>query len=105
MKLDDEILDGVSKSLGVSKKQAEKVLQQMIEDGELQINDDPSMPFDLKLTTDGAKFAEKMISEEYGEFKKVTDHNGISYKVPTIVIMREGIREEDLHHFPLWCDE
>jgi hypothetical protein len=105
MKLDDEILDGVSKRLGVSKEQAEKVLQKMIEDGELQINDDPSMPFDLKLTTDGAKFAEKMISEEYGEFKKITDHNGISYKVPTIVIIREGVREEDLHHFPLWTDD
>ena len=105
MELDDKILDGVSKKLGVSKEQAEIVLQQMIEDGELQINDDPSMPFDLKLTTDGAKFAEKMISEEFGEFKKVTDHNGTSYKVPTIVIMREGVKEEDLHHFPLWSDE
>lgn len=105
MELDDKILEDAMKRCNVSKEQAKRVLQKMIEDGELQINDDPSMPFDLKLTTDGAKFAEKMINEEFGEFKKVTDHNGISYKVPTIVIMREGVKEEDLHHFPLWSDE
>lgn len=104
MELDDKILDNAVKKLGVTKEQAKRVIQKMIEDGELQINDDPSMPFDLKLTTDGSKQAEKYIIEEYGEFKKITDHNGISHKVPTIVIYREGIREQELHNFPLWTD-
>lgn len=105
MELDDKILDDVVKKLGVSREQAERVLQKMIDDGELQINDDPSMPLDFKLTTGGNRFAEKMIIEEFGEFKKVADHTGTFYKVPTIVIIREGIREQDLHNFPLWTDD
>jgi len=93
------------KRFGLTREQAKKALQSMIDDGFLQKNDDPSMPFDFKLTTDGAKMAEKTIQEDFGEFKKITDHNGISYRVPTFVIMREGVREEDLCHFPLWTDD
>jgi len=59
----------------------------------------------FKLTVQGNKYAEKTIIKDYGEFRKVTDHKGVSYKVPVIVILREGIKEEDLNQFPLWDDE
>lgn len=48
---------------------------------------------------------EKMLIDEFGEFKKVIDHNGIAYKVPSIVIIREGIKEHELDRFPLWSEE
>lgn len=102
MELDDEILEQAMKKFGLTRKQAEESLQAMIEDGLLQQSDDPSMPFDLKLTLDGIRYTENLINKEFGEFKKITNHNGISYKVPTIVIMREGIEEQDLKNFPLW---
>ena len=102
MKLVDEIIENAMKKFGITRKQAEDRLQAMIEDGLVQQSDDPSMPFDLKLTLHGIRYTENLINKEYGEFKKITNHNGISYKVPTIVIMREGIREQDLSNFPLW---
>jgi len=105
MEIDDAILKHAMDSFGITKDQVKKILQEMIDEGFLQKNDDPSMPAEFKLTTDGSKFAEKTIIEEYGEFKKVVNHKGIAYKVPTIVIMREGIKEEGLDQFPLWSDE
>jgi len=105
MELDDKILQNAMVTFGLTKEQAKKALQEMINDGLLQKNEDPSVPFEFKLTTSGSKFAEKTIIKEYGEFKKVTDHTGISYKVPTIIIMREGIKESELSEFPLWDDE
>ena len=105
MELDDKILQNAMDRFGISREQAERALQEMINDGLLQENTDPSVPFEFKLTTNGSKFAEKIIIKDYGEFKKVTDHRGVSYKVPTIVIIREGIKEEELSQFPLWEDE
>ena len=105
MELDDEILKNAMNTFGITKEQAVNALQEMIDDGLLQENTDPSVPIKFKLTVHGSKFAEKTIIKDYGEFKKVTDHKGVSYKVPTIVIMREGIKEDDLNQFPLWDDE
>ena len=105
MELDDKILQNAMNVFGITREQAERALQEMINDGLLQKNTDPSVPFEFKLTTSGSKVAEKTIIKEYGEFRKVTDHKGVSYKVPVIVILREGIKEEDLNQFPLWSDE
>jgi len=105
MEIDDKILKHAMVSLGITEDQVKKALQEMVDDGLLQKNDDPSMPAEFKLTTNGSKFAEKIIINDYGEFKKVTNHKGIAYKVPTIVIIREGIKEEELDQFPLWSDE
>ncbi len=105
MELDDEITQKVMDGFGVSRQEAEKQVQELIDMGLLQKNDDPSIPFEFKLTTEGCKFAEKNIIKQHGEFKKVTNHRGISYKVPTIVIIREGIKEDELSQFPLWSDE
>ncbi len=105
MELDDKILDNAIKKFNITRDQAKQFVQEMIDDGLLQNNNDPSMPFDLKLTTLGNKYTEKIIKENFGEFKKVTNHKGISYKVPTAVIIREGIKEEELLHFPLWNDD
>ena len=105
MELDEEIIRHAIERFGISKEEAKKQIQELINMGLLQKNDNPIMPADFKLTNDGSKFAEKTIIKEYGEFKKVIDHNGIAYRVPTIVIIREGIKEQDLHYFPLWSEE
>ena len=105
MEIDDEILKNAMDSFGITKEQAEKEIQEMIDGGLLEENMDPSVPIKFKLTTSGSKFAEKMIISRYGEFRKVTDHKGVSYKVPVVVIVREGIKEEELNQFPLWSDE
>ena len=102
MELDDKILQNAMDTFGITKEQARKALQEMIDDGLLQENEDPSVPMQFKLTTSGCHLAEKTIIKDYGEFKKVTDNKGISYKVPTIVIIREGIKEDELSQFPLW---
>jgi len=102
MEIDDIILKNAMDTFGLTKKQAEKAVQEMIDEGLLSENNDPSVPMKFKITTLGAKLAEKTIIDDLGEFKKVIDHNGISYKVPTIVIIREGINEENLNQFPLW---
>ena len=48
------------------------------------------------------RFVKKML-EEFGEYKKITDTNsGKSYKVPTKLIIEEGVRQEQLKNFPLW---
>jgi len=105
MKIDDAILKHAMDSFGITKDQVEKIMQEMIDDGMLQENTDPSVPMKFKLTTVGNMFAEKVIIQDYGEFKKVVNHKGIAYKVPTIVIIREGIKEDELDQFPLWSDE
>jgi len=105
MEIDDAILKRAMNSFGITEEQAKKAIQEMVDDGLLQKNDDPSMPAEFKLTTGGSKFAEKIIIEDFGEFKKVVNHKGIAYKVPTIVIVREGIKEDELDQFPLWSDE
>lgn len=105
MEIDDKIRKNVMDRLGVTEDQVKKMVQEMFDEGLLQKNDDPSMSTEFKLTTGGSKFAEKTIIEEYGEFKKVVNHKGIAYKVPTIVIIREGIKEDELDQFPLWSDE
>ena len=36
-------------------------------------------------------------------FKKVVDiENGIAYKIPTRLIIEEGLRQEDLKNYPTW---
>lgn len=92
-------------TFGISKAEALKQVQELIDEGLLQINEDLSVPLEFKLTTEGCKFAEKTIIKQYGEFRKVTDYKGVSYKVPTIVIIREGIKEDELNQFPLWSDD
>ena len=104
MEIDNKILKDVMNRFGISREQAENALHQLIDEGLLQQNTDPSIPIEFKLTNQGNKYAEKNIIEQYGEFKKVTDHKGISYKVPVIVILREGIKEEELSQFPLWSE-
>ncbi len=105
MELDDKIIMDAAKRFGISKAEAEKQIQELLEKGFLEKNDNPSMQSEFRLTTEGSRFAEKQIIEKFGEFKRITNHRGIAYKVPTIVIMREGIREQDLDSFPLWSNE
>ena len=105
MELDEKIIMDAAQRFGISMDEAKKQVQALIEDGLLEKNDDPNVSSELRLTTEGSRFAEKQIIEKFGEFKKVTNHRGISYKVPTVVIIREGIREQDLSNFPLWNDE
>ena len=93
------------KRCGISKADAIKQIQELIKAGLLEKNDNPNMSFEFRLTTEGSRFAEKQIIEKFGEFKKVISHRGIAYKVPTTVIIREGIREQDLNNFPLWSDK
>jgi len=104
MELDDIILKNAMNRFGITKEQAIKAVQEMIDDGFLQENTDPSVPMKFKLTTSGSKLAENNIIKDFGEFRKVTDHHGVSYKVPVIVIIREGIKEEELNQFPLWTE-
>lgn len=41
--------------------------------------------------------------KELGEYRKVISiTRGMAYKVPTRVIIEQGIREQDLPRFPLW---
>lgn len=48
------------------------------------------------------KYVIQMI-EEYGLFKKVIDAtSGIAYKVPTRLIIEEGVKQEDLKNYSLW---
>ncbi len=105
MELDEKIIMDAAKRFGISIDEAKKQVQSLIENGLLEKNDDPSVSSELRLTTEGSRFAEKQIIEKFGEFKRVVNHRGIAYKVPTIVIIREGIREQDLNNFPLWSDE
>jgi predicted transcriptional regulator len=105
MELDDKIIMDAAQRFGISKAEAEKQIQELLDNGLLEKNDDPSVSSELKLTTEGSRFAEKQIIKKFGEFKRVTNHRGIAYKIPTIVIIREGIREQDLVNFPLWNDE
>lgn len=105
MEVDDEILNHAMNTFGITKEQAKKEIQEMIDKGLLQENTDPTIPMKFKLTPTGSRLAEKTIISEYGEFRKVTDHKGVSYRVPVIVIIREGIKEEQLNQFPLWEDE
>jgi predicted transcriptional regulator len=105
MELDEEIIMDAAKRFGISKDDARKQVQELLNMGYLEKNNNPNMPSDLKLTTEGSRFAEKQIIEKFGEFKKIINHRGIAYKVPTTVIIREGIREQDLDNFPLWDDE
>jgi len=105
MEIDDAILKNAMDRFGVTEEQAKRIIQEMIDDGLLQENTDSSVPMQFRLTTNGRKLAEESIIKEYGEFKKVVNHKGIAYKVPTIVIIREGIKEDGLDQFPLWSDE
>ena len=48
------------------------------------------------------KFILKMI-KEHGLFKKVVNiENGIAYKVPTRLIIEEGLNQKDLKNYPTW---
>lgn len=41
--------------------------------------------------------------QKYGLFKKITDSTtNISYKIPTRIIIEEGINQKDLHYYPVW---
>jgi len=105
MDLDDEIIHHAMERFNISKEEVEKQLQELVDMGLLQRNDNPIMPAEFRITNSGSKLAEEEMIKKYGEFKKVIDHNGIAYRVPTIVIIREGIKEQDLYQFPLWSDK
>ena len=48
------------------------------------------------------KFIIKMI-QDHGLFKKVVDiESGIAYKIPTRLIIEEGLRQEELKNYPTW---
>ena len=41
--------------------------------------------------------------QEHGLFKKVVDiESGIAYKIPTRLIIEEGLRQKDLKNYPTW---
>lgn len=105
MNRDDLVISDVTKRFGISKDEAKKQIQELIDNKLLENNNDSNIPVKLRLTTKGSRFAEKQIIENFGEFKKVINHRGVAYKVPTVVIIREGISEQDLVNFPLWGDE
>ena len=43
--------------------------------------------------------------EKFGQFKKVVDlQSGKAHKVPTLEIVRNGLRQKDLKRFPLWLE-
>jgi len=105
MELDEKIIHKIMERFGITKEEVTKQLQELIDNGLLEKNDSPNFASEYRLTPNGSRFAEKQIIEKFGEFKKVIDHRGIAYKVPTIVIIREGIKENELNQFPLWSDE
>lgn len=48
------------------------------------------------------KFIIKML-QEHGLFKKIIDTTtGKQYKIPTRVIIEDGLRQQDLKNYPLW---
>ncbi len=48
------------------------------------------------------KFIIKMM-KEHGLFKKVIDiETGIAYKIPTRLIIEEGLRQTELKNYPVW---
>lgn len=48
------------------------------------------------------KYIIKMI-KEFGRFKKIIDQtSGIAYKIPTRVIIEEGLKQEELKNYPTW---
>ena len=48
------------------------------------------------------KFLEQMI-QRHGIFKKVIDaQTGLAYKIPTIIIIEDGLAQENLKKYPLW---
>ena len=48
------------------------------------------------------KFIQNML-EEYGTYKKVIDQDsGIAYRIPTRLIIEEGLRQQDLKNYPRW---
>ena len=105
MELDEKIVMDAANRFGISKSDARKQVQELLDMGFLEKNDNPNMPSDFRLTTEGSRFVEKQIIEKFGEFKRIVNHRGVAYKVPTVVIIREGIKEQDLDNFPLWSDE
>ena len=105
MGLDDEIIRDIMQKFGVTGNEVKKRLQELMDSGLLKKNNNPNLTSEFRLTTNGSRFAEKQIIKRYGEFKKVIDHRGIAYKIPTIVIIREGIKENELSQFPLWNNE
>jgi len=105
MELDEKIIMDAAQRFGISIDEARKQIQELVDNGFLEKNDDPCIASEFELTTEGSRFAEKQIIDKFGEFKRVISHRGIAYKVPTVVIIREGIREQDLVNFPLWNDE
>jgi hypothetical protein len=46
----------------------------------------------------------RIIIKNHGKFKKVVDHKGIAYRVPTEDIIEHGIEEKDLGKYPRWED-
>ena len=76
MELDEKIIMDAAKRFGISIDEAKKQVQSLIENGLLEKNDDPSISSELRLTTEGSRFAEKQIIEKFGEFKKVVNHRG-----------------------------
>lgn len=105
MDFDDKIVRDVADRFGITRDVIKKQLQELIDAGLLEKNDNPNMASKFRLTTNGSRFAEKQIIKKYGEFKKVINSKGVAYKVPTIIIIREGIKEEELSQFSLWSDK
>jgi hypothetical protein len=51
------------------------------------------------------KFIEDM-ERKFGPYKKVVDEEtGKAYKVPTRLILEQGLKHEDLKKFPRWKEE
>lgn len=47
-----------------------------------------------------------LLEKTFGKYKKVVDATtGIAYRVPTRYIIEHGLKQTELHRFPLWVDE
>lgn len=51
------------------------------------------------------KFVDRC-EKEFGAYKKIIDlTTGLTHKVPTRTIIEKGIKQVDLHGYPLWPKE
>jgi hypothetical protein len=66
-------------------------------------------PCQLGRTTCSDDCHEKLVyqlEQEFGPYKKVVDETtGLIHKVPTRDIIERGLKQTELHKYPLWLDK
>lgn len=101
----DDLVRKNAKDRGFSEKDIDQALKELKEEGLIRKSDHVGYDDNMQLTPTGSKLIESELIKRYGEFKKVMDmESGKSHKVPTVVIIREGINQHDLKNFPEWTD-